>query len=140
MSSEAITKNDLKNVLNEVLPPISPIYLYDHIMFNCTTANSLKYTGVTLTVPANSFYVLMAQAMYNGARPNAVTINTSSSGNGYDEVASGYYAGVMCSCTVVGETTSSDLPLYVWANYATVNSGAGNIYFKGIYIKKRSAE
>lgn len=121
------------NVSNSM--SVFPVRVYASTSpYNCTTADTMQYTGVNVTIPANSFFAISARATYNGAKPLNVAINDSST-NAYANVATGAYSDVMCTCSYIS-FTSTQKTFYLWAKYATVNTSAGSLYIDGWYIKQ----
>ena len=82
-----------------------------------SAASSLRYTGLSYTVPANSFYVLTARAGYSNRKPESVLFSTrSDSANGgvVSEAVSANYSAT----TTVSGFTESEMTLYVWAKWS----------------------
>ena len=127
---------DLKALLAKICESIKPIRTFSYKSdYNSTTANVMRYTGVSFTIPANSYFVISARATYTGAKPLNVAINDSST-NANANIATGAYSDVMCTCSFASYTGSSAKTYYVWAKYATVNASAGTIYIDGWYLRQ----
>lgn len=126
---------DVKALLAKICESIKPVRTFSYKSnYNSTTANAMRYTGVSFTIPANSFFVISARATHLGAKPLNIAINDSST-NAYANVATGAYSDVMCTCSFASYTNTART-FYVWAKYATVNASAGTIYIDGWYLKQ----
>ena len=58
MSSEVITKNDLKAILDEVLPPQQQQYVVDYVESSNISLNAGAYTEATITFNKVGYYPL----------------------------------------------------------------------------------
>jgi len=96
-----------------------------------TSSTTFAYTGVSITIPANSFYSLKFRADYNNARPTEIGVSTSSST--YTEVVSslvGHHDAIIS----LNGSTSSATSFYVWATYPSANNNRATI--EGFYMPK----
>lgn len=126
---------DVKALLTKICEAIKPVRTFSYKSnYNSTTANAMRYTGVSFTIPANSYFVISARATYLGAKPLNIAINDSST-NANANMATGAYSDVMCTCSFASYTSNA-ITFYVWARYATASANAGTIYIDGWYIKQ----
>ncbi len=99
--------------------------------YEFTSSTDLIYTGLNITIPANSYFCITAKQHWSHAKPVSVTISSSSTaaqsvqteGTGTEYAASTTYCN----------TISSDTTYYIWAK----SSSTGNqnaIYITGFYI------
>lgn len=89
------------------------------------------YTGVSINIPAKSFYSITAKAIFSNNPALWVGIGDSSSevARCYDNANTGLNHA---SCSTSGYTGDAGVTLYVWAKYT--GSGKNNINIKGYYI------
>ena len=83
MSSEAITRNDLMAILNEVLPPKESYpkdlgYIINSEASTSTTG-AWVYTGLSFTVPAEHRYLVTIAQTYSHGNPRGIGLAMSSS-------------------------------------------------------------
>lgn len=88
------------------------------------------YTGISVTIPANSFYVVQGNALYISSAPIKAMLGTSDS-NSNAAIATGNYSFPLAACTTCGYT-SGGLTIYLWAEYNATGSESGAI--NGFYI------
>lgn len=78
MSSEAITRNDLENVLNEVLspPPLKTRYFASSSKTIATAGvDATPTVGATVTLPAGHVYFILGQWTFNSGSSSAARNN-----------------------------------------------------------------
>ena len=98
---------------------------------NITSATAITYTGVSISIPANSFYSVSASAIYGANSPSQLVISGSSTSHLNSPYGSSE-SGVHKTVTMSGYTESA-ITLYVWAKYNAV--GSNRIDTDGFYIK-----
>lgn len=81
---------------------------------NFTASASLAYTGISYTIPANSFYAINFNAVFLNNAPQEILISKSATTISPYLVYAHNDAGSIVS---VSGTTMENLPLYVWARY-----------------------
>lgn len=89
------------------------------------------YTGVSINIPAKSFYSITAKAIFSNSPALWVGIGDSSSevARCYDNANTGLNHA---SCSASGYTGDTGITLYVWAKYT--GAGKNNININGYYI------
>ena len=98
-----------------------------------TSSTTLAYTGKSIQIPANCYFVITVNVLYVNSKPSAAYLSTSSStlaGTAWASGSSGNASHV--TLTYSGTTTNSNLTLYVWAQYASAASN--RVDFSGFYI------
>ena len=94
------------------------------------------YTGVSITIPAKSFYVLSGSANWSNTAPQWVgiasndTINTS-------QYAEGQRSGSIATCTIAGYV-EKETTFYLWAKYPNTTENEG--YFAGFYVTQEDSK
>lgn len=101
-------------------------------LVSCQT--SAFYTGVSITIPANSFYVVTGTAFWSEVSPTWVGI-ASSDASPNTQLAEGTRTQSVAACTLAG-FTEGELTLYLWAQYSSESSN--RVYFDGFYISKQA--
>lgn len=105
---------------------VKPINLTD----NFTSSVDYAYTGVSVSVPAGSFYSITAIANFNYGRPTSIGISISSTSS-VQMKATNQESNGSASCTMTGNT-NVNLTLYIWASYNNVSTNT--IYLNGFYL------
>jgi hypothetical protein len=106
--------------------PISPTIINEG--GTIATSNTLSYTGISYTIPANKSFVVSAFIKYNSSEPKEVYLSTSDVGiQDYRKMAGGEKA----ACTYGGYTTAA-ITLYVWARYGS--AGNNSVSLTGFYF------
>ena len=105
------------------------------------TANTVKYTGVSVTIPANSYYSLSAIAVYNNSNVTSVWLADNST-----NLAAATGSGIICTgvnanfstyratCSASGYV-SSNRTFYLWAQHS--GSNANTVMIQGYYLQKQ---
>lgn len=94
------------------------------------------YTGVSITIPAKSFYVLSGSANWSSTAPQWVgiasndTINTS-------QYAEGQRSESIATCTIAGYV-EKETTFYLWAKYPNTTENEG--YFAGFYVTQEDSK
>ena len=88
------------------------------IRTNFTASTTLSYTGVSYTIPANSFYAINFNAVFLNYAPQEILLSKSASATSPYLVYAHNDAGSIVS---VSGATSENLTLYVWARYNTAS-------------------
>lgn len=97
----------------------------ESINFSSTAANTLEYTGISVSIPANSEFNLLATLSYQNTMPKRIAImNTSSSYSDWSVFGDG-----VGRASVSGYTTTA-LTLYVWVS--TDGAGSNKVALTGI--------
>lgn len=97
--------------------------------YKATTFKDIQYSGVTITIPANSYFSISARAFYNNSRPVMVAISTRS--DTYVEIVSGLVGYNMATCSLSGQT-EGDMNMYVWAQFS--EAASNGVQIQGFYI------
>ena len=113
-------KNDLFNPINIVQRFIN------------TSANTLQYTGVSVTIPAKCAFSFSARSNWNNAKPVKCAVSSSSTTISVDDVCSISADG--CGSTTYSgyNSSSSDVTYYIWGSWESAN--ANDVYVKGFYL------
>ena len=103
--------------------------LFRQAFYTATTTEAC-YTGTFIEIPANSYYVLSAIAVYNDSSPVWIGFgyNNTNWTSCFENAVTG---GVHASCSSIGYTAET-LTLYVWAKYSA--TGANLIEVHGFCI------
>ena len=91
-----------------------------------TASTDFSYTNVSITIPANKFYFLRAQCIYQNTMPLKMAITRSQNDS------SPYYRndyGEKDLCHVFGKSGANGITFYIWAQYAA--SGTNQIALSG---------
>lgn len=97
--------------------------------YACSSAN-YEYTGVSVTIPANSIYSIFTQGVFSNSLPTGTLISYSSSDiNSYNVPAKSAQGATGCS---ISGYATSQFTIYIWAAWsgASTNLVAAN----GFYI------
>ena len=108
-----------------------PVSIWSQQTF--TSSTTLAYTGKSIQIPANCYFVITANVLYVNSKPSVAYLSTSTStlaGTTFASGSSGNASHV--TLTYAGTTNSSNLTFYVWAQYASAASN--RIDFSGFYI------
>lgn len=98
-----------------------------------TSSTTIAYTGLSITIPANSIFGFYVKAAYNYNMPKEIALSTNSSAI---DSASTYALTTDGSvCSIAGATENSALTLYVWARYNGSGSNYATAY--GWYMPKQ---
>lgn len=92
--------------------------------------NQAQYTGISATIPANSYYAITGKAEWNVGRANWVGI-ASSSTLVTSQYAEGTATQSVASCSMCGYT-DAEMVLYLWAQY--LEAGTNKCAITGFYI------
>lgn len=94
------------------------------------STTNLTYTGMNVTIPANSVYCITALAQWINAYPTKVEICGSSSSS---TNVLGYNSGTISplTTTVSGKTKNEPKTFYLWAEYS--DSSVNRVLFNGWY-------
>jgi hypothetical protein len=134
-SSDATTAKAAIDALNSNLSSLSDhignMYtsFNDYSSVDCTT--SLTYTGMSITIPAGSYYCIFASCLSSTTAPEIISICASNSMS-FAAVASGSYIGYVCSA-VECNYEPSETKRYVWVKCSGI--GKCNVKLQGFYIK-----
>lgn len=93
---------------------------------------SAFYTGLHITIPANSFYVVTGRAFWSKQPPTWVGIASNDTAPN-TQLAEGTRTQSTAACTLAG-FTENELTLYLWAEYSA--ESINRVYFDGFYISK----
>ena len=91
---------------------------------------SYFYTGLSVTIPANSYFVLTARCAWGSSRPVWVGI-ASDSGIDTSQYAEGIGELATVSCTYSG-VVDEETTFYIWGKWSA--TGNNEVVAKGFYI------
>lgn len=98
-----------------------------------TTATSMSYTGVSITIPARSYFAVSAVAHYDRSKPSAVGFyEYTASSSGAVETCSAPVGNYNAVVSLSGYSGENARTLHVYAAYAS--SGQNDIVAEGWYI------
>lgn len=100
-------------------------------VYKRTTFGDLQYSGLEVTIPANSYFSLLAKAIWGNSKPILVVLSTKA--DSCNEIASGLIGYNSATCSVSGKTTE-DTPMYLWAQFS--NAEINNVQIQGFYIQQ----
>ena len=111
-----------------------PVSLSQSVSANGNMQNS----GLSYTVPANSFYVFTARAGYNHRKPETVVLSTSA-----DSASNGLICEGTCEKWIADTTasgfTESEVTLYLWAKW-TGSSTEESVYLSGFVFTSGASQ
>lgn len=108
-------------------PYYKKTYYSQELISSFATSTSYKYTGASLTIPANSAYCLSFRSFYISGAPHGILVTFSSEGmQPYRTMAGGDELGV---ASIVGYTPT-EFTVYVWAKHDSA-TGTGSISVSG---------
>lgn len=96
-----------------------------------TTFGDLQYSGVEVTIPANSYFSLSAKAVWGNSQPIRVVLSTKA--DICNEIVSGLNGYQMATCSISGKTTE-DTPMYLWAQFS--GAAINIVQIQGFYIQQ----
>ena len=99
---------------------------------NVSATTSLANKGLSITIPARSYYALSAYAGYNSKKSSVVILSKGAS-NVNDGVIADATAGNTYSIATAVGYTEEDLTLYVWAKWVGSDPNA-SVWIRGFYI------
>ena len=102
----------------------------------CDATADLQYTGVSVTIPAQSYYAFTATAVYEACKPMMVGLFKKPSANLVDanEIHSGTVGNYNAAIPLAGYT-DTDQTFYVFAKYSDApKTNCGSIRISGFYI------
>ena len=76
---------------------------------------SFKYTGISIVIPAKSFFSITARATWGNKRPSQVGIATSSSDKN-SQIVEGTATTSVAACTY-SDYTENEITLYIWGKW-----------------------
>lgn len=94
---------------------------------NFTATTTLSYTGVSYTIPANTFYAIAFNAVFIANGPQEILLSKSNSTTSPYLVLAHSNGGSMAS---IAGTTDESITVYVWARYS--GTGQNRIDIDGI--------
>lgn len=94
------------------------------------------YTGVSVTIPAKSFYVLSGSANWSNTAPQWVGIASSDTIN-TSQYAEGQRSESIATCTIAGYV-ENETNFYLWAKYPNTTENEGN--FAGFYVTQQDTK
>ena len=129
-----LANKTVKDKLDEIDTSISSLNSRFHSINSSNhfefTDNQAQYTGISATIPANSYYAITGKAEWNVAMAIWVGIASSST-----LVTSQYTEGTatqaVASCSMCGYT-DAEMVLYLWAQYS--GAGTNRCMITGFYI------
>ena len=89
------------------------------------TKSYYAYTGLSVTIPANSYFSITARAQWGSAKPDWVGISTSDTAES-QTVAEGTAPYAAASCSLSGKTTEAKT-YYMWAKYSNESENYAEI-------------
>lgn len=107
----------------------SRIHKIDQDLF-VSAQTSYFYTGLSVTIPANSYFVLTARCSWGSSRPVWVGI-ASDSESDTSQYAEGIGEKATVSCTYSG-FVEEETTFYVWAKWSAAGDNA--VLAKGFYV------
>ena len=107
------------------------IHTFNYGKSDFSATSAWKYTGLTVTIPANCAFVIQGTGWYNGSRPEALAICTSSTSINA-QVSNGANNGASATVTYAGYIASQSTTYYLWAKYGSDATNSVNI--SGWYI------
>lgn len=107
----------------------SRIHKIDQNLF-VSAQTSYFYTGLSVTIPANSYFVLTARCSWGSSRPVWVGI-ASDSESDTSQYAEGIGEKATASCTYSG-FVEEETTFYIWAKWSATGDNA--VLAKGFYI------
>ncbi len=101
------------------------------------SSTSLIYTGLSVTLPANSYCSVTAGAYFNYTPPTMIVLSSSSATSQYSlAVMDGFYGSDAAYSTVTYSThTIKEMTIYLWAKYYENNS-RNNVTIDGFCATK----
>lgn len=123
-------KEDVTQLYSEIpkIPQMTPV----NVSKGFTSATSFAYTGLSVKIPAKSYYILTFSFGYTVNAPTSVSISNSNahpSGGSYPQVTGNGGSGLSVTCSGYTET---ELDLYGWAAYNGQHAQNGSI--RGFYL------
>ena len=117
----------------------TPVNISTTSSYNHDISNTWQYTGASVTIPENSYYILTTRAVWNHGKPYGIalmTISDNMNGNYlcYNSFSSESYTDTAGNCTGSGVTGNSPITYYSWIKRA--GAGTNNGFISGFYIKK----
>ena len=107
--------------------------VYEHAY--CTITTTPSYTGLSIVIPAKTFFSLTATLPSNYSQADVVAICDGSDWV-VPERASGK-AGFFNACCTYTDYTENELTLHIWARFEDPMEGATNpVYVRGFFITK----
>lgn len=94
------------------------------------------YTGVSVTIPVKSFYVLSGSANWSNTAPQWVGIASSDTIN-TSQYAEGQRSESIATCTIAGYV-ENETNFYLWAKYPNTTENEGN--FAGFYVTQQDTK
>lgn len=125
------------NVVGAINQLNSDYYVFHLInsSLSIQTSTEKKYTGLSITIPANSICFFNAIANYNNSPAKWIGIGESNS-NVASCIANANSGFNHACCTYAGNTNSQQRTLYAWAQYGAVASNM--IELRGFYATKKT--
>ena len=137
------------NSSGTVIHQFPPVSLTKPAVTVNTTANTWKYSGLYVSIPAGAFYTFDVRARYSTVAPDFIGVSTSSTtfnnGSGSPEkvsrlpfangsyVGSNYIDGTSHRMTLSGENdTNSTITYYIWVQ--TISAGSIGVGVSGYYM------
>ena len=100
------------------------IIINQQVAFTATAANTLEYSGLNATIPANADFNVMARLRYNDSAPVRVVLSSSSSA----VTPTNTYADGVFLASMSGYSTSA-MTVYVWVESDA--AGSNNVNLSG---------
>ena len=122
---ELVTAGALNKLMSNVNNSFHAIDINEDI----TSSTDLAYTGVSVSIPANSYFNITARAVQNNSQPVLVSINNANQ-VGY-QVATGAKVGYLACASFSGYTNTAQT-FYIFAQYLSSNSNP--IRVNGFYV------
>ena len=93
-----------------------PVIQSQNVTFQAST--TLSYTGVSVTIPAYSVFMLTADCVYNATEPAEVlfAFTDSRTPEPYQTIAHASDGSHLATC---GYTHDASMTIYVWARYGS---------------------
>ena len=130
---QSVTSNAVAQYLNGTVEEGSKIVIRE-LSTSVSNASTLKYTGLSLTLEKEYFWIVTASASWNNVQPIEVVVSTSSTnGTGSYVYDSGTFKGRLANC-VTFRSATADLSLYLWARWN--NNSQNTVNFKTIGFRK----
>ena len=97
------------------------------------TSTNKVYSGLSVTIPANSVFSITADALYFYTPAQWVGISSTQTSvlDCYENANTGYNHA---SVTYSGYTDSYDLTVYIWAQWSEANSTSNRVKVSGFYF------
>ena len=98
---------------------------------NFTSSTSASYTGLSITIPAKSFYSLCAYVSWGSCQPSEIYVSMSQETHTGAPNASGVVAYNTAQTSWSGYR-STETTFYIWAKYSS--AGTNYVGLNGFYV------